>query len=75
MNKDKFLTLFQETMEMEDQEISVDDKFRDYEEWDSLAVLSVLALINEEFGITLKREELDKLQTIEEMFEFVSTRG
>ena len=74
MNKEKFVELFAEILEIEDFEVSMEDKFRDYEEWDSLAILSVLAMINEEFNIILKREELDKLTTIKELYEFISEK-
>ena len=41
----KFLDLFKETLEIEDREISLNDSFRDFDEWDSLALLSVIAMM------------------------------
>ena len=62
-----FIERIKETLEMEDHEVKPEDKFRDYEEWDSLAILSLLAMINEEFDIIIKRDELDKIVTIREL--------
>lgn len=31
----KFLDLFKEVLEIEDKEISLNDEFREYDEWDS----------------------------------------
>jgi acyl carrier protein len=69
---EKFIDLIKETLEMEAQEVKSKDKFRDYEEWDSLAVLSVLAMINEEYDIIIPRKEFEKLITIEDIINFIN---
>ena len=68
---ENFIENLKETLEIEDHEITSADKFRDYEEWDSLAVLSVLAMINEEYDITIPRDEFDNVQTIAELYELI----
>jgi len=50
----------------------MEDNFREYPEWDSLSVLTVLAMINEEFDITIPRQEFDKLITIQQLFDFIN---
>jgi len=72
LDKQEFMGLLEEILEMEDQTITATDKFRDYEAWDSLAVLSVMAMINEEFDIIIHRKVFDKLQTVEDLFKFVT---
>ena len=71
MGKKEFMKLFQETLEIEDQEVKSEDKFRDYEEWDSLAVLSLLAMINEEYDIIIPRKEFDKMVTIGDIVNYI----
>ena len=66
MDKEKFIELIKETIEIEE-DIKFIDKFREYEEWDSLAVLSMLAMINEEFDIDVWYEE--SMTIIGKMFE------
>ena len=68
---EKFIEQFQEILEIEDQEVKLEAKFRDYEEWDSLAVLSVLAMINEEYDIIIPRKEFDKMVTVEDIVQFI----
>ena len=69
-----FLKLFQEVLEKEDNSLNVEDEFRNLNEWDSLAVLSVLAMINEEYDITIPRNDFDKLKTIQDLYEYVMNK-
>ena len=68
---EKFIENLKEALEIEDHEVEPEDKFREYEEWDSLAVLAVLAMINEEYDITIPRDEFDNVQTIAELYELI----
>jgi acyl carrier protein len=74
MNKEKFLILFQEALEIEEHVIEFEDKFKDYEEWDSLAFLSLQALINREFNITIPKSEIDGLNTINELYKLIQSK-
>ncbi len=65
---DNFIELFADAIEKEDI-VSQDDEFRKYDEWDSLAALAVLAMINEEFDITISRQDFDKLLTIKSLYD------
>jgi acyl carrier protein len=71
MNKENFIELFKETLEMEGQEVNMDDNFRDYEEWDSLAVLSLLATINEEYNIIIPRKEFDNMIIVRDIVGYI----
>jgi len=70
---EKFINLLRETLEIEEMDIVEDVKFRDLEEWDSLAVLSVLAMINEEYDITIPRSKFEKINTVGELY--ILTQG
>jgi len=71
--KDKFLELFKEVFEMEDQEVKFDDKFREYDGWDSLTHLSLIAMLDTEFDVQIEEQELSKLITVEDLFKKVSS--
>ena len=58
--KQKFIDQFRETLEIEDRTISESDNFRDYDEWDSLTLLSVIAMIDEEFGVIIESNDFKK---------------
>jgi acyl carrier protein len=69
-----FIENFKEALEIEDYEVNPEDKFRDYEEWDSLAVLALLAMINEEYNLIIPRKEFEKLITIKDIFNYLNKR-
>ena len=53
---EKFIELFAEALERED-EIRMEDEFRNYPEWSSIAYLSVIAMMDEEYDVQI--EEAD----------------
>ena len=70
----KFLDLFKEVLEIEDKEISLNDEFREYDEWDSLAYLSVIAMLDEEFEIVIETEDFKKIRTVGDLLKEVKER-
>lgn len=57
-----------------DTDVSVftaETKFRELDEWSSLIALSVLAMIDEEYDVQLKAEQMKKACTIQELFDIV----
>ena len=70
MNED-FLNLFAEALEKEISEVAMDDEFRNYEEWNSLAVLSIIAMIKQNYDITIPRKEFDELKIVSDLFEYI----
>jgi acyl carrier protein len=61
----KFIDLFAETLELESSEtLSKETVFRELEQWDSLAFLSVIAMIDEEFDVVIEGNDFQKLLTI-----------
>lgn len=64
----KFIELLKEALEIEDRDLKMNDEFRDYDEWDSLAYLSVIAMYDEEYDIQIEEAEFNKLLTIEDLF-------
>lgn len=70
----KFLDLLKEILEIEDRELSMTDNFREYPEWDSLAYLSVIAMLDEEYGIQIEGPEFKKLKTVGDLFSVVEKK-
>ncbi len=62
--KERFLASFKEALQIEDREIGLEDVFRDYEEWDSLGRLSLIAALDEEFNLQIEDKEFEKLVTV-----------
>lgn len=72
--EDKIFDAFREAMDNEDLEISLSDNFRDYEDWDSLAYLSMIAALDEEFGVEIENEEFEKLETVQDLVDAVKAK-
>ena len=63
--------------QFEDTELDVfapETNYRKLEEWSSLIALSVLAMIDEEYDVQLKGEEMRATKTIQELFDLVSSK-
>ena len=48
--------------------------FREFDGWSSLVALSVLAMIDEEYDVQLKGEEMKKTTTIQQLFDLVQSK-
>jgi len=66
-----FIQLLSDALEKDSEQINKDDEFRNYEEWDSLAVLSLIAMIKQNYNITIPRKDFDELNTVSELFEYI----
>ena len=70
MTINDFIVKFAEAVEIEDASVlSPDTEFRKLKEWDSLAYLSVIALLDEEFDVQIEMDDFRKLNTIQEIFD------
>lgn len=65
---EKFIEKFAEAIERED-EIKMQDEFREYPEWSSIAYLSVIALMDEEYGVQIEEADFKKLKTVQALYE------
>lgn len=55
-------------------ELTAKTKFRELDEWSSLLALSILAMVDEEYDVQLKGEEMRATNTIQELFDLVSSK-
>mgnify|MGYP006291573059 CR=1 FL=1 len=74
MDAQNFLDTFKEALEIEDHEVNWDDKFRDYEEWDSLNQMSLVAYLDETYEVSIETKDLEKLETVKDLYNEVENR-
>lgn len=55
-------------------EIKAKTLFRELEEWSSLTALSVIAMVDEEYDVKIKGEDIRGSQTIEDLFNIVKSK-
>ena len=46
-------------------------KFKDLEEWSSLLSLSIIAMVDEEYDVAIKGDNIRNAETIEDIFKMV----
>lgn len=49
-------------------EIKADTEFKELDEWSSLIALSVIGMVDEEYEVTLKGEDIRESKTVEDLF-------
>ncbi|MBR5989796.1 MAG: acyl carrier protein [Prevotella sp.] len=52
-------------------EFKSETKFRELDEWSSLIALSIIAMVDEEYDVTLKGDDMRAANTIEELYQIV----
>ena len=60
--------------QFDDTDVSVftpETKFRELEEWSSLVTLSILAMVDEEYDVALKGDDIRSSITIQDLFDKV----
>lgn len=65
---EKFINNLAEALEREN-EIRMEDDFRDYDEWSSIAYLSIIAMMDEEYNTQLEQAEFNKLETVQDLYD------
>ena len=64
---DEFLNEMGEILE--EDSVNQADALDDFESWDSLAALSVAAMADAQFGVTMSSSEINEATTIKDLFE------
>ena len=68
MEINDFIEKFAEALERED-EIKMEDEFREYDEWSSLAYLSIIAFMDDEYDTQIEEADFKKLRTVQDIFD------
>ena len=69
---EKFAEQFDET---DAAEFRADTEFKALEEWSSLSALSIIAMVDEEYDITLKGDDIKTSETIEDLFNLIQSKA
>jgi acyl carrier protein len=54
--------------------INKDTIFRELEEWDSLIALSIIAMVDENYGVTLSGDDIRGTKTVQQLFDLVKSK-
>jgi acyl carrier protein len=76
MSIDQFIENFKELFDETDPDtINATTQFKDLEEWSSLLALSVIAMIDEEYDVEFRGEDIRSSNTVEDLFKIVQSRA
>lgn len=75
MELNDFIAKFAEQFDDTDpSEFTANTNFRDLDEWSSLTALSIIALVDEEYDVVLKGDDIKNANTIEDVFNTVKAK-
>ena len=72
MDKIKFYEQLAKILDIE--EVKPEDVLKDFEAWDSLAILSVLAMADSTYGVSIKADEIRSVTTAVELANLVEAK-
>ncbi len=55
-------------------QFNADTRFRDIDEWSSLIGLSIIAMVDEEYEVTLKGDDIKNSNTIRDIYNIVVSK-
>lgn len=56
------------------EEFSSETNFKELDEWSSLTALSIIAMVDDEYDVKVKGEDIRNSKTIKDLFEIVKSR-
>ena len=72
---EKFIELFANLFDETDINVfTPQTKFKELEEWSSLIALSVILMVDEEYGTTIEGKDIENVGTIEELFNTIESK-
>lgn len=70
--REKLIIALAEALEIDSDRIEEADLFREYDAYSSLTELSVLAMLDSEFGIEIEMKEFNKYKTVGDLIRLIS---
>lgn len=55
-------------------EITASTEFKKLDEWSSLTALSIIAMVDEEYDVTLKGADIQNSTTVEDLFNLINSK-
>ncbi len=76
MNLNDFIKNFANQFdETEVSEFNGNTNFKEVDEWSSLIALSVIAMVDEEYDVTIKGDDIRNSNTIEDLYNIVKSKA
>ena len=75
MELQEFINNFAEQFDdMDASVLTPETEFKQLDDWNSLVALSLIAMVDEEYDVTIKGEDIRNAKTIEDLYNKVSSK-
>ena len=72
MNKDQFLVLLKEELELES-DLTLETNFKELEEWDSMTAMLLIGVVSNEFDFNLTGDDIAELTTVQTLIDKIGS--
>jgi acyl carrier protein len=69
MNQQEFLRAFEQVLEMPDGSLEETSKLDDLESWDSVAMVTLMSMVEEKCGVQLSPRRIASCATVEDVYQ------
>lgn len=69
--EEKFLQVVAESLEVEVEDISMETAYKNYEPWDSMAMMGLLMDIEDEYDVSIPIEKIAGVKTLQDLYNIV----
>lgn len=73
MKKDEFLVELEDILQREEP-CQENDVLEDYDEWDSLSKMSIMAYYQKNFAVEISLNDLDRVQTVSDLIKLAGEK-
>jgi len=73
--KDFIKNLADQFDDVELEDFAPETKFKEFDEYSSLTALSIIAMVDDEYGVTLKGDDLRQVSTVQELFDIAKAKA
>jgi acyl carrier protein len=74
MNKQEFLNQIEEIIEVDTDTLTGEELLEDLEDWDSLAVMGFIAMVDKHFMMTLDAEKIGQCKSVNDLCDLLGDK-
>ena len=74
MKIEKFVADMANAIEIDPAALSVETEYKELANWDSMAALSMIAMIDDDYSVSVGGDDLEKSKTVKDLWELVEKR-
>lgn len=73
VQKEQFLKVVADSMEVKEEELSMDTQYKVFPAWDSLKMMTIIMDLEYEFDVSIPMESLGKVKTLGDLYSLLES--